>query len=206
GGAQLLAVSRRVAGGMLTLAGTAGLIGGDFDGRDGILGLIGTQDAINTALAKGFTYTPRENFFGSDALTIRVYDQGHGTSAPLSDTETVDITVVEDPNEAPSINLGGVADVTTDEDEPFVLNTIRVSDPDIGDQDLRVSLSVAGGTLTLGDAPTGSIDGLSGDLDGSDGVLGLVGTQAAINAALASGLKYTPRADFFGSDALTIRV
>ena len=34
--------------------------------------------------------------------------------------------------------------------------------------------------------------GLTGDTNGSDGTVSLTGSQAAINAALASGVVYTP--------------
>jgi RTX calcium-binding nonapeptide repeat (4 copies) len=53
--------------------------------------------------------------------------------------------------------------------------------------------------LTLGDE-TG-LDSVSNDRSGS---VDLYGSQAAINAALASGVIYTPNANFNGSDALSV--
>ena len=48
---------------------------------------------INAALA-GLSYQPTSNYQGSDSLTIVTNDQGNtGSGGPLSDTDTVNITV-----------------------------------------------------------------------------------------------------------------
>ena len=88
----------------------------------------------------------------------------------------------------------------TDEDTPLTITGITITDVDAGGDTIEVSLSVANGSLALNDtAGLGLIDG-----DGSDGTLSVTGSQAAINAALANGLVYTPDANFNGTDTLTV--
>ena len=71
---------------------------------------------------------------------------------------------------------------------------------DAGGDTIEVSLSVANGSLALNDTTGLSLT----DGDGGDGTLSVTGSQAAINAALANGLVYTPDANFNGTDTLTV--
>ena len=88
----------------------------------------------------------------------------------------------------------------TDEDTPLTISGITITDVDAGGVTIAVSLSVAHGALALNDtARLGLTDG-----DGNDGTLSVTGSQAAINAALANGLVYTPDANFNGTDTLTV--
>ena len=60
----------------------------------GSVELLGSQAAINTALASGVVYDPTANYTGSDTLTITTNDQGHnGTATALSTTQDVGITI-----------------------------------------------------------------------------------------------------------------
>ncbi len=88
---------------------------------------------------------------------------------------------------------------TTAEDTPLTINGVSVSDADAGSAQIKVTLAVANGTLTLGDE-TG-LDSVSNDHSGS---VDLYGSQAAIDAALASGVIYTPNANYNGSDTLSV--
>ena len=88
----------------------------------------------------------------------------------------------------------------TDEDTPLTITGITITDVDAGADTIAVSLSVANGSLALNDTTGLNV----GDGDGSDGTLSVTGSQAAINAALATGLVYTPDADFNGADSLTV--
>ena len=88
---------------------------------------------------------------------------------------------------------------TTAEDTPLTINGVSVSDADAGSAQIKVTLAVANGTLTLGDE-TG-LDSVSND---HSGTVDLYGSQAAIDAALASGIVYTPNANFSGSDTLSV--
>ncbi len=88
---------------------------------------------------------------------------------------------------------------TTAEDTPLTINGVSISDPDAGSAQIKVTLAVSHGTLKLGDE-TG-LNSISNDHSGS---VDLYGSQAAINAALTSGVIYTPNANFKGSDALSV--
>jgi hypothetical protein len=76
-------------------------------------------------------------------------------------------------------------------------NALVIADPDA--TELRISLSVTSGTVTLGTAT-----GLT-FLAGADGesAMTFFGAIANLNAAL-TGLRYDPAADFHGTDTLSI--
>ena len=81
--------------GTLSLSGTSGLT---FTGGDGVadaaMTFTGTIANINAAL-NGATFTPAASFFGSASLQIVTNDQGNtGSGGPLSDTDSVSLTVV----------------------------------------------------------------------------------------------------------------
>ena len=84
---------------------------------------------------------------------------------------------------------------TTAEDTALTINGVSVSDADAGSAQIKVTLAVANGTLTLGDE-TG-LDLVSND---NSATVDLYGSQAAINAALASAASiYTPNANYNGA-------
>jgi len=92
-------------------------------------------------------------------------------------------------------SLNGVA---TQEDRALVLTTLSVSDAAAGTNPIEVTLDAAHGALTLSDTTNLTVNG-----QGSD-ALTLTGTQAAIDAALADGLTYTPTLNSAFADVLTI--
>ena len=92
---------------------------------------------------------------------------------------------------------------TTPQDTPLTLTGISVADVDAGGDDINVSLTVGHGSLAL--ASTANLTNVTGDTDGGDGTLSLTGSQADINAAIAS-LTYTPNAGYNGTDNLGIAV
>jgi hypothetical protein len=59
------------------------------------LNLTGTLDQINAALASGhIVYTPRNDFFGDDTITMTTFDNGNsGAGGPLTDTDAVTVHV-----------------------------------------------------------------------------------------------------------------
>ncbi|MEK7438681.1 MAG: choice-of-anchor C family protein [Pseudomonadota bacterium] len=91
--------------------------------------------------------------------------------------------------------------IATNEDTAVAIGRLSVSDLDAGADAMQLTLALTHGGLTLA-----STAGLSGDLSGSDGTLSFTGSQAAINAALASGLAYAPTLNYIGADALTVSV
>lgn len=86
-----------------------------------------------------------------------------------------------------------------DEDTTLTITGISINDPDAGAGTMQVTLSVLHGGLTL---TLGSTQLTSGAL--GSGLLQLRGSQAALNAALAT-LAYTPGANYNGSERLTIK-
>ena len=90
-------------------------------------------------------------------------------------------------------SLNGVA---TLENTPLTLSNLSVSDAGAGSNPILLTLAVEHGTLTLGSTANLTVSGL-----GTDDV-SLTGTQTAIDAALSSGLTYTPAANFEFADVL----
>src|SRR5262249_11854508 len=134
------------------------------------------------------------------------------TADGIAQVVSISINGVTD-NRPPVIHRG-VDTVTTNEDTPLLFggsfwggNDISVSDPDAGTAIMPLWLGVGQGTLALAlrAPPPGSVtvtEPVTGDLDGSDGTMTLVGSLAAVNAALTNGVVYTPTADFSGDDQL----
>ncbi len=79
-------------------------------------------------------------------------------------------------------------------------NLISVSDVDVAGSDLKVTLNVDNGTLTL--AQTTGLAFTAGD-GTADGTMTFTGTAANINTAL-DGLSFAPTGDFNGSSTLTV--
>ena len=128
-----------------------------------------------------FTFTPAKDYNGPvPSITYTLSDGSLTSTATL----TFDITPV---NDAPVNTVPGAQTLNEDSSKTFSLlsgNSIAVRDVD-GDQ-LTTTLSVEHGALTLG--PLSGGVSFSGNGTGS---ITLVGSQAAINAAL-QGLKYVP--------------
>ena len=111
----------------------------------GSVELLGSQAAINTALASGVVYDPTANYTGSDTLTITTNDHGHnGTGIALSTTQDVGITIT------PAIPIADGANYT-------------VSGPS-GD---TIAFATGNGTLDLAQPSTftGEIAGIVGTGD-----------------------------------------
>ncbi|HJT33407.1 MAG TPA: cadherin-like domain-containing protein, partial [Pirellulales bacterium] len=86
----------------------------------------------------------------------------------------------------------------TNEDTPVTFNGISVSDADAGSAQIKVTLAVSHGTLSVNET---GLDAASTDNASS---IDLYGSQAAIDAALASGITYTPNANYNGGDTLSV--
>ena len=94
-GANPVQVTLTATSGTMTLGGTSGLT---FSGGDGTadtsMTFTGTMANINAAL-NGLSFTPTASFAGSASLQIVTNDQGNtGLGGPLSDTDSVALTVV----------------------------------------------------------------------------------------------------------------
>ncbi|MFM5868020.1 retention module-containing protein [Aeromonas caviae] len=159
--------------------------------------LTGTLADLNALLSGGVTYQGDPDFHGNDALTMVTDDRGNtGSGGALSDTDVLPI-LVQPVNDAPVNQLPTTPQVVQ-EDQPFTIHGLQVSDVDAGNSPLSVTLSVLHGTLEL---VAGSGVTVSGS--GSN-TLVLSGSQDAINALLAGGVTYQGEQDFNGQDALTM--
>ncbi|TLY21832.1 MAG: hypothetical protein E6K66_08630, partial [Nitrospirae bacterium] len=181
--------------GTVTLAGTGGLTFSVGDGTaDATMTFTGTVANINTALA-GMNFAPIANFNGAASLQIVTNDQGNtGSGGPLSDTDTVNITV-NPVNDAPVNTVPGAQVVN--EDTALAVGGISVTDVD-GNLS-TVQLAVANGTVTVTLSGTATISA------GGNGTnsLTLSGSQVDINATLAS-LAYQGTLNYNGPDTLTV--
>ncbi|MGU5754677.1 T1SS-143 repeat domain-containing protein [Aeromonas caviae] len=194
-GSGTMAVRLSVEHGTLTLpAGSGVILTGNGTGD---VVLTGTLADLNALLSGGVTYQGDPDFHGNDALTMVTDDRGNtGSGGALSDTDVLPIEV-QPVNDAPVNQLPTTPQVAQ-EDQPFTIHGLQVSDVDAGNSPLSVTLSVLHGTLEL---VAGSGVTVSGS--GSN-TLVLSGSQDAINALLAGGVTYQGEQDFNGQDALTM--
>src|SRR6185312_14883904 len=152
------------------------------------LTLSGTQAQINAALAS-VVYQGNTDFNGGDTLSVVSTDANGVTD---SDAVAITVTAV---NDGPVNTVPGAQ--TVNEDASLSLGGISVNDVD-GNL-ASTQLTVSSGALNVSLAGGASI---SAGANGSS-TLTLSGTQAQINAALAS-ISYQGNADFNGSDTLTV--
>lgn len=198
--------------GVVSLDGVAGLtfsfsdangtgVGDGMD--DATMTFRGTIGAINTAL-NGLSFTPDLNYNGAASLTITTNDLGNtGVGSPLSDSDTVGITVTA-VNDEPVID--GPVGLTVNEDSNVTIsaanmNGVSVDDIDLGSGKFAVTISLDHGSLTLrrttGLTFTGGADGTSS--------MTFTGSRTAVNSAL-DGSIYTPDPGYSGSDTLSLTV
>ena len=152
------------------------------------LTLSGTQAQINAALAS-ISYQGNANFNGADTLTVLSTD-GNGAT----DSDTVSITV-SSVNDGPVNTVPGAQ--TVNEDTSLSISGVSVNDVDGNLSTTQLTVTNGAVTVSLAGGAT-----ISSGANGSS-TLTLSGTQAQINAALAS-ISYQGNADFNGSDTLTV--
>lgn len=112
--------------------------------------------------------------------------------------------LVQDPANQPPLNSLPAVQVV-DEDSILVFssanqNAISITDPDAGEDPVKLTLSVTTGSITL--STLTGLNFLAGD-GVADSTMGFLGSLASINAAL-SGLVFLPPSQFNGSASLTI--
>jgi hypothetical protein len=200
--ANVVQVALTATNGTLTLAGTAGLtIVAGADGTNSVT-IDGTITAVNAAL-DGLTFTPTTDYNGAASLQIVTNDQGYsGSGGPLSDTDTVTITIgaVDD---APINSVPGPQ--STSEDTPLVFssgngNPISVGDSDAGASPIQVALTAAHGLISLNGTAGLSFSTGSGT---NDSAMTFTGTVAAVNTVL-NGLSFAPTTNYNGAASLQI--
>jgi len=181
---DVTSVSLTVANGFLnvTAGGGAGVVGNGT----GTVTISGTQADINATLAS-LVYQGNPDFNGLDTLTVTATD-----SNGASDTDNVAINVAA-VNDPPRNTVPGPQVVA--EDTPLAIGGISANDVD-GNL-ASVQLAVANGTLNVAPAGAALVVG-----NGS-GMVTVAGTQADINATLAS-LVYQGNLDYNGPDTLSV--
>ncbi|QZZ21474.1 tandem-95 repeat protein [Leptothermofonsia sichuanensis E412] len=139
-----------------------------------------------------FVYTPNANFANIDTFTY-VANDGVSDSNPAIVTITVGAV-----NSPPVVSVpGGQATFRNTE---LIIPSLQISDPDAGNNPVRVTLTANNGSLTLS-----TTTGLTViDADGDSNVE-IEGSIVNINAAL-NNLRYRPNEEFTGTDAIQIVV
>ena len=189
--------------GVLTLPITSGLTFSAGDGNaDSQQRFQGTITDVNTAL-DGLQFEPIEDFAGAANLVIASNDLGNtGSGGAQSDVDSVAITVVA-VNDPPMNSIPGPQSTAEDTRLTFsslTANAISISDIDVGGEEIRVTLAVTNGKLSL----NGTAGLIFSNGEGiADTSMTFEGTLAAVNAAL-DGLVYDPNDNYFGNDQIMI--
>jgi hypothetical protein len=162
----------------------------------------GTLADINAAL-ENLEYTANVNA-PSDAFTIDTHDLGNtGVGGRQVDRDTISLTLEGSTgaNQSP-VNTVPPAQIYNDSDRTVTFtgaSQISVDDPDVGNENMRVTLFVNQGVISL--SSTAGLSFLNGSSNDTRYLL-FDGTQDAINAAL-DGMTYTANVNA-QSDVLTI--
>jgi Ca2+-binding RTX toxin-like protein len=151
-------------------------------------------------------FAPSTDVFGEAEITVTVESPGVDDDFDLTDDNLIFsrsfIVTVTPVNDAPALSALAVVNVA--EDGQFVFPAIGgISVLDVDAADMKASLSVSNGTLTL-PANTIGVTILEGT-GTQDKSLVIVGLQAVVNKAFR-GLIYEPDPNFFGNDTLSIQV
>ncbi len=200
-GTAPIQVTLTATNGRLTLAQTSGLAFVSGDGNTDVsMTFTGTIASINSAL-NGLRFDPNANHNGLASLQIATNDLGNsGTGGAQITNSTVNIDFGS-VNDVPVQSVPGAQ--STAQNAPLVFssgtgNAIAISDIDAGGGELRVTLTGANGTLTLG-----SVAGLSSVLGNGTSVVTITGTLPNLNGAL-NGLTFTPNFNYSGPASLTV--
>ena len=163
--------------------------------------LTGLVADINARLgSNNFVYTSDTNFSGIETLTTTVNDHGNVGGGDLTATASMTFTVSGINN--PPVLTAPVTLAVAEDSTLTLAGTFTITDPDIVDYVMQADVSVNHGTLTFS-----SMTGLTLVDSTTNGTASVhvQGTRAAIDAALDL-LKYTPTANYHGSDLLTTTV
>jgi hypothetical protein len=155
---------------------------------------------ITAAQATGMKYTPTSNTVGDVSFQFRAIDAADVES--VTSTYTLTATAF---NFAPTVTVPVAQTVA--EDASLGITGLSVADSDAGSARVQLTLTVSNGKVALAsvadlfDAATGG-NAISAS---SERTLTVYGTVTAVNAALAT-VTYTPEANFFGADTLTVKI
>ena len=193
-----------ISGSNVTYGGiTIGTFTGGTDGMTPlVVSLNAMADAATTqALARNITYRNVSEGPATDARNVRMYVADGDGGVSLVAIKGINVSIV---NDAPVISGPASESVTEGNSLRFEApgNPITISDPDIGTDELKVTLTVDQGLLKLGS--TNNLTFLVGD-GNNDPVMVFTGMQADVNNAL-DGTDFIPDNWFVGTANLTIDV
>ena len=175
---------------------------GHFDDPEIFSGSIADVSVWDTALVQSQIQAIQDTLLSGTESGLAGYyplSDGSGTTAADTVNSTGNLTLSGNPAwVVDGSNSWPVASGDVPENTSATLVGINVSHAN-PDDTITVTLGVSHGALTLG-----STAGLSSETGLGTGAVTLAGTEAEIDAALASGLSYTPTAGFVGGDALTV--
>jgi hypothetical protein len=181
-GANPIKITLTATNGTLTLSTTAGLSFITGDGTaDATMMFTGTLTAVNTAL-NGMSFNPTADFNGAASLQIVSDDQGNsGSGGPLTDTDTVNISVNAE-NDAPVVTTTAGNLSYTENDPATAIDTgLTVTDGD--------SANLVGATVAITSGFVAAQDtlafvnqnGITGNYNSGTGVLTLTGSSSVAN-------------------------
>lgn len=174
-----------------------GVLANDYGGTLTAIKMTDPSHGTVALAADGsFTYTPTANYTGPDSFAYKV-NNGHADSAATTVTLTVGHI-----NQPPGIAKPGAQTVNQGVALVFSTgssNAITVSDPDAGTAAIKVTLTVAHGTITATNTVGGTVT-VTGS--GTASVM-LTGPQSQVNTAL-DGVSYTSAAAYTGAETLAI--
>ena len=181
-------------------------IGTFSGGTDGLTPLVillnsaATPQAVE-ALAQNITYRNVSDGPSTAARRVRFYVHDGDGAASLVSTTDINVTIV---NDAPVITRPPTQNIIEGDSITFDIGTndILINDPDIGTDELLVTLTVTDGLIKLG--ATNNLTFITGD-GNNNPVMVFTGTQADVNNAL-DGLEVIPPTWFVGTVQLTIEV
>jgi len=170
---------------------------------------VGDEISADLITAGALVYVPTAGVFGHPLASFEFglrddggFDDGGGM--PYSETTYfISFQRTDASNHAPVNTIP--SSQTTNEDTNLVFSTgnsnlISIADSYVGSSNVRVTLAVTNGTLTL--SGTTGLSFTAGD-GTADPDMTFTGTISAINTALA-GLAYSPTANYIGAAALEI--
>src|SRR5262249_47037921 len=133
---------------------------------------------------------------------------GNGGETPFSENTATSHIAVSDVNDAPDLGLLP-GPQTINEDTWLDIGPAwgQITDVDSGDEDIQLSVRATWGTLLVDTEVPGGVD--PGDVQGNgSGSVTITAPVWAINATLAdaSGLRYTPLANYNGEETVSLRV
>jgi hypothetical protein len=189
-GSNTIQVTLTATNGTLTLSTTAGLSFAFSDGNgtgagdgttDATMTFRGTLAAINTAL-NGMSFIPTTDFTGAASVQIISNDLGNtGTGGPLTDTDSVNITV-NAANDAPVVTTtAGNLSYTENDPATAIDPGLTVTDVDSANL-VGATVAITGNFSSAQDtlAFTNQL-GITGSYNSGTGVLTLTGTTSVAN-------------------------